>query len=190
MLRVEKYDEPTEIVIHVDMLKEGWDVNNLYTIIPLKAADSKILVEQSIGRGLRLPFGECTGVDAIDRLNIIAHDKFQAIVKAAEDQQFEFQKIQLEENSVTGKVKAVDNVSLLEQQITRIISEQIVSPAEKKTSESTIEDKKATLETAPIQRPWMFTNLTKSMKLPQQHWTLLRTLGRKSCRQGISHPRE
>lgn len=151
LLRVEKYDEPTEIVIHVDMLKEGWDVNNLYTIIPLKAADSKILVEQSIGRGLRLPFGECTGVDAIDRLNIIAHDKFQAIVKAAEDQQFEFQKIQLEENSVTGKVKAVDNVSLLEQQITRIISEQIVSPAEKKTSESTIEDKKATLETAPIQ---------------------------------------
>lgn len=87
-----KYDEPTEVVIHVDMLKEGWDVNNLYTIIPLKAADSKILVEQSIGRGLRLPFGECTGVDAIDRLNIIAHDKFQAIVKAAEDQQFEFQK--------------------------------------------------------------------------------------------------
>lgn len=57
LLRVEKYDEPTEVVIHVDMLKEGWDVNNLYTIIPLKAADSKILMEQSIGRGLRLPFG-------------------------------------------------------------------------------------------------------------------------------------
>lgn len=43
LLRVEKYDEPTEVVIHVDMLKEGWDVNNLYTIIPLKAAVSKRL---------------------------------------------------------------------------------------------------------------------------------------------------
>ena len=28
-------DEPTEIVIHVNMLKEGWDVTNLYTIVPL-----------------------------------------------------------------------------------------------------------------------------------------------------------
>ncbi len=31
-------DEPTEIVIHVNMLKEGWDVTNLYTIVPLRAA--------------------------------------------------------------------------------------------------------------------------------------------------------
>jgi type III restriction enzyme len=37
------------------MLKEGWDVTNLYTIVPLRTADSRTLVEQSIGRGLRLP---------------------------------------------------------------------------------------------------------------------------------------
>ena len=36
LLRVEKADEPTEIVIHVNMLKEGWDVTNLYTIVPLQ----------------------------------------------------------------------------------------------------------------------------------------------------------
>ncbi|MEZ5764661.1 MAG: DEAD/DEAH box helicase family protein, partial [Xanthobacteraceae bacterium] len=34
LLRVESPDEPTEIVIHVNMLKEGWDVTNLYTIVP------------------------------------------------------------------------------------------------------------------------------------------------------------
>ena len=28
LLAVESYDEPTEIVIHVYMLKEGWDVTN------------------------------------------------------------------------------------------------------------------------------------------------------------------
>jgi len=55
LLKVEHTDEPTEIVIHVNMLKEGWDVTNLYTIVPLRAANSKILIEQSIGRGLRLP---------------------------------------------------------------------------------------------------------------------------------------
>ena len=35
LLAVESRDEPTEIVIHVNMLKEGWDVTNLYTIVPL-----------------------------------------------------------------------------------------------------------------------------------------------------------
>ncbi len=80
LLQVESANEPTEIVIHVNMLKEGWDVTNLYTIIPLRAANAKTLVTQSIGRGLRLPYGKRTGEPAIDRLTIVAHDKFQEIV--------------------------------------------------------------------------------------------------------------
>ncbi|MDI1252414.1 DEAD/DEAH box helicase family protein [Thermomonas sp.] len=83
LLKVEHTDEPTEIVIHVNMLKEGWDVTNLYTIVPLRAANARILIEQSIGRGLRLPYGKRTGVDAVDRLNIIAHDKFDEIIQEA-----------------------------------------------------------------------------------------------------------
>jgi len=83
LLRVEQADEPTEIVIHVNMLKEGWDVTNLYTIVPLRAANARTLIEQSIGRGLRLPYGKRTGVTAVDRLNIIAHDKFQEIIEEA-----------------------------------------------------------------------------------------------------------
>ncbi|MBV6499245.1 MAG: hypothetical protein CJBNEKGG_01697 [Prosthecobacter sp.] len=83
LLKVEQNDEPTEIVIHVNMLKEGWDVTNLYTIVPLRAANARILIEQSIGRGLRLPYGERTGVAAVDRLSIIAHDKFQEIIDEA-----------------------------------------------------------------------------------------------------------
>lgn len=83
LLKVEHADEPTEIVIHVNMLKEGWDVTNLYTIVPLRAANARILIEQSIGRGLRLPYGRRTGVAAVDRLNIVAHDKFQEIINEA-----------------------------------------------------------------------------------------------------------
>jgi type III restriction enzyme len=83
LLAVESVDEPTEIVIHVNMLKEGWDVTNLYTIVPLRAANARILIEQSIGRGLRLPYGKRTGVEVVDCLNIIAHDKFQEIVDEA-----------------------------------------------------------------------------------------------------------
>ncbi len=83
LLAVESYDDPTEIVIHVNMLKEGWDVTNLYTIVPLRAANARTLIEQSIGRGLRLPYGRKTGVDEVDRLNIIAHDRFQEVIDEA-----------------------------------------------------------------------------------------------------------
>jgi type III restriction enzyme len=83
LLAVESFDEPTEIVIHVNMLKEGWDVTNLYTIVPLRAANARTLIEQSIGRGLRLPYGKRTGVAVVDRLNIVAHDKFQEIIDEA-----------------------------------------------------------------------------------------------------------
>ena len=83
LIHVEQPDNPTEIVIHVNMLKEGWDVTNLYTIVPLRAANSRTLVEQSIGRGLRLPYGKRTGVGTVDRLTIVSHDKFQEIVDYA-----------------------------------------------------------------------------------------------------------
>lgn len=48
LLSVEDPANPTEIVIHVNMLKEGWDVTNLYTIVPLRAANSKTLVEPEL----------------------------------------------------------------------------------------------------------------------------------------------
>jgi type III restriction enzyme len=82
LLAVE-HDERTEIVVHVNKLKEGWDVNNLYTIVPLRSSASEILTEQTLGRGLRLPYGARTGVKALDRLTIIAHDRFQEIIDRA-----------------------------------------------------------------------------------------------------------
>ncbi len=83
LISLESTENNIEIVIHVNMLKEGWDVTNLYTIIPLRTAASQTLREQTIGRGLRLPFGKKTGVDKVDKLTIVAHDKFQEIIDAA-----------------------------------------------------------------------------------------------------------
>lgn len=85
LLSLEHPDNRIEIVIHVNMLKEGWDVTNLYTIIPLRASASETLTEQTIGRGLRLPYGVRTGVDEVDRLSIVSHDRYQAIVDLAND---------------------------------------------------------------------------------------------------------
>lgn len=80
LLSIERSDNPVEIVLHVYKLKEGWDVNNLFTIIPLNAAKSDILALQTIGRGLRLPFGIITGNEEIDTLDIVAHDHYRVLV--------------------------------------------------------------------------------------------------------------
>ena len=84
-------DGRTEIVVHVNKLKEGWDVTNLYTIVPLRASASEILTEQTLGRGLRLPFGKrvSKGGDdefaAVDRLTVIAHERFDDIITKARE---------------------------------------------------------------------------------------------------------
>ena len=83
LVSLESPDNTIEIVIHVNMLKEGWDVTNLYTITPLRTAASQTLREQTIGRGLRLPYGKRTGNDKVDKLTIVAHDRFQEIIEAA-----------------------------------------------------------------------------------------------------------
>lgn len=80
LLSIERADNPIEIVLHVYKLKEGWDVNNLFTIIPLNAAKSDILAMQTIGRGLRLPFGYVTGDEDIDTLDIVAHEHYRELV--------------------------------------------------------------------------------------------------------------
>ncbi|CBL44425.1 Type III restriction enzyme, res subunit [gamma proteobacterium HdN1] len=119
LLAVESVDEPTEIVIHVNMLKEGWDVTNLYTIVPLRAANARTLIEQSIGRGLRLPYGKRTGVAAVDRLNIVAHDKFQEIINEANrgDSPIRLQQLILDAPSADDNKVSVQVVSRVATQL-------------------------------------------------------------------------
>jgi type III restriction enzyme len=119
LLAVESPEEPTEIVIHVNMLKEGWDVTNLYTIVPLRAAHARILIEQSIGRGLRLPFGRRTGVSTVDRLNIVAHDRFQEIIDEANraDSQIRLTQVILDPTTDLQKKRTVVSQSKLEEQL-------------------------------------------------------------------------
>ena len=116
LLAVESTEEPTEIVIHVNMLKEGWDVTNLYTIVPLRAANARILIEQSIGRGLRLPYGKRTGVIPVDRLNIIAHDRFQEIIDEANrpDSAIHLQQVILDPAQLQEKTVTVVSVPVLD----------------------------------------------------------------------------
>jgi len=159
LVAIEK-DGSTEIVIHVNKLKEGWDVTNLYTIVPLRASASEILTEQTLGRGLRLPFGKrvSKGGDdefaAVDRLTVIAHERFDDIIaKAREPGSIVMKTVEIGEGgdiSVTGAM-LVTAPSIAEMIVTGVqpeipgFSEQerpafaFNSPQEGKTAEVTLQ---------------------------------------------------
>ena len=114
---LESPENQIEIVIHVNMLKEGWDVKNLYTIVPLRAADAPILVEQSIGRGLRLPYGgKRTGDKDVDKLTVIAHENFEAVIAKAQDPNSVLSKysyIELDEDDYSAETSKVTPVQTI-----------------------------------------------------------------------------
>lgn len=84
LLELERSRNPYEIVINVNKLGLGWDVKNVYTIVPLRAFDSQIFVEQTIGRGLRLPFGRWIEDGDLNTLRIAYHSNFGKVISRAE----------------------------------------------------------------------------------------------------------
>src|SRR5690554_378709 len=54
---VDDFNDPIEWIISVSMLTEGWDVKNVFQIVPWedRAFNSKLLIAQVLGRGLRIP---------------------------------------------------------------------------------------------------------------------------------------
>ncbi|MFB7934738.1 DEAD/DEAH box helicase family protein [Streptomyces sp. NPDC056039] len=78
---VEDPDSPVRIIISVGMLKEGWDVKNVYVIASMRASVSEVMTEQTLGRGMRLPFSKYTDVEILDTLEILAHEKYSELLE-------------------------------------------------------------------------------------------------------------
>lgn len=69
-----------EWIISVSMLSEGWDVKNVFQIVPHeeRAFNSKLLIAQVLGRGLRRPEG-WTGDDPV--VTVFNHDSWSGRIK-------------------------------------------------------------------------------------------------------------
>lgn len=78
--RLDELDSPRAIV-SVDCLKEGWDAKSVAVMCALRAMSSDILTQQTMGRGLGLPFGARIGVDELDQLDILSHKSFKSLLK-------------------------------------------------------------------------------------------------------------
>ena len=148
---LENPDNEIEIVIHVNMLKEGWDVSNLYTIVPLRAANAAVLIEQTIGRGLRLPFGgKRTGQPNIDKLTVIAHDNFDSVIAEAQNPDsilnkmsfIEFDESEIKEKSIATVSQSKAEVEIHEEQE---VVNTISNETDKQKAQNSLDAKKAIL---------------------------------------------
>lgn len=86
---IDKDHSPYKAVVSVLMLREGWDVRNVATIVGLRpyGSDSKILPEQTIGRGLRKMFS----LDTPEKLVIVGTPRFLEFVEELKTEGVEFQ---------------------------------------------------------------------------------------------------
>lgn len=154
-LTLESPDNEIEIVIHVNMLKEGWDVTNLYTIVPLRAANASILIEQTIGRGLRLPYnGKRTGVDKVDKLTILAHDNFDKVIIEAENRDSILNKltyVELDEKEIKTRQFVVTSQTKINAEVKREQAKiaQVQNPERKEQLAHALEAKKAIVNAIP-----------------------------------------
>ena len=152
-VNLESSENKIEIVIHVNKLKEGWDVNNLYTIIPLRASEAITLVEQTIGRGLRLPYGgERTGNRDVDTLTVIAHENFADVIRKAHSGDSVLSKLTFvemdEEELKEGAGKVVTSTPvILEKYQQKVLQAQ--NEAERKMAERTFDAVRTIIEVLP-----------------------------------------
>jgi type III restriction enzyme len=155
-ISLEQENNEIEIVIHVNMLKEGWDVTNLYTIVPLRAANASVLVEQTIGRGLRLPFnGERTGNEKVDKLTIVAHDNFDKVIAASKDPNSILNKlnfVEIDESQLKERIEVVTVRSTVTQNLEKEQAEvnKITDTGVKQQRQNQVDAKKILVSVIPF----------------------------------------
>jgi type III restriction enzyme len=107
---IDNMDNPYKVIVSVLMLKEGWDVKNVTTIVGLRAyaSDSKILPEQTLGRGLRRMF---FGQDIEEYVSVMGTPAFMEFVESikAEGVELERRKMDRSGSPITPTVIEIDD---------------------------------------------------------------------------------
>ncbi len=103
LFNVDRYASP-KVIVSVLMLREGFDVNNICVIVPLRSSQAPILLEQTVGRGLRLMWREAAyrekkeedrrrvlvkrlqPTSYLDMLSVIEHPAFSAFYRELMDE--------------------------------------------------------------------------------------------------------
>lgn len=94
---IDSDDSPYKAIVSVLMLKEGWDVRNVTTIVGLRAysAKSNILPEQTLGRGLRKMYP--SGIE--EYVSVVGTDAFMEFVESIQAEGVELERKEMGEGS-------------------------------------------------------------------------------------------
>ncbi|MFF8976637.1 DEAD/DEAH box helicase family protein [Streptomyces cellulosae] len=84
LTKIEDPDSKVRVIVSVSMLKEGWDVKNIFVICSFRPSVSDTLTEQTLGRGLRLPWGAYTGEEFLDTVEVLSHERYADILARAD----------------------------------------------------------------------------------------------------------
>lgn len=89
---IDTWASPYKAIVSVLMLKEGWDVRSVTTIVGLRAygAASKILPEQTLGRGLRRMY---FGSDAQETVSVMGTPPFMEFVESIQSEGVTFERV-------------------------------------------------------------------------------------------------
>jgi len=89
--QIDSWESPCKAIVSVMMLKEGWDVRNVTTIVGLRpyGAKSNILPEQTLGRGLRKMY---PSTDAKEYLSVVGTDAFMDFVESIQREGVELER--------------------------------------------------------------------------------------------------
>jgi type III restriction enzyme len=95
---IDDASNPYKAIVSVLMLKEGWDVRNVTTIVGLRAysSQSNILPEQTLGRGLRRMYRE-TGIG--EQVSVVGTNAFMEFVESIKSEGVELEKKKMGEGT-------------------------------------------------------------------------------------------
>ena len=95
--RIDETDSPYKAIVSVLVLKEGWDVRNVTTIVGLRAysAKSNILPEQTLGRGLRKMYPG--GLE--EYVSVVGTDAFMDFVESIQAEGVELERTAMGEGA-------------------------------------------------------------------------------------------
>jgi len=124
-------DDPLRVVISVLMLREGFDKNNICVVVVLRATEADLLLEQIVGRGLRLMFPSYTYPEledakrdafyeirrnktpsnSLDFLFVVEHPRFKQFYESLKQEGYVIVSGDSSEATSTGDIIPVDAVS-------------------------------------------------------------------------------
>ena len=107
---IDSWESPYKAIVSVLMLKEGWDVKNVTTIVGLRAYSSKsnILPEQTLGRGLRKMY---PGYEVEEYVSVVGTDAFMDFVESIQSEGVKLEREPMGEGTgpKTSVIVEVDN---------------------------------------------------------------------------------